>query len=148
MGTIKMIVVLFQTPRISYEATKCLLRPCVRRKFHNFLFLRFSEKFVYSKFGNCSEISGFFELTKILQKKLGKKFGNNFLFLGQKVRKSLETGFSKHSEFSEFLEIVLFRTFQKLRKNDVKLKLQKSWKTCSNLKTDSKVWLKVWNAGP
>ncbi len=46
-----------------------------------------------------------------------------------KFRKCLETGFSEHSEFLEFLEIseiseiVLFRTFQKLQKNDVKLQL-------------------------
>jgi len=51
-------------------------------------------------------------------------------------------------EFTEILKIVIFQTFQKLRKNDVKLKLQKLQKTCSNSKTDSKVWLKVQNAGP
>jgi hypothetical protein len=48
------------------------------------------------------------------------------------------------SRFSEHSEIVLFQTFQKLRKNDVKLELWKSWKTRSY----SKVQLKVWNAGP
>ncbi len=67
------------------------------------------------------------------------------LYLDQKVQKSLETGFSEHSEISE---IVLFRTFQKLRKNDVKLELRKSRKTRSDSKTDSKVRLKVRNAGP
>jgi hypothetical protein len=41
----------------------------------------FSELFVFagfqlSKFGNFSEISGFFELAKILQRKVWKKFGN------------------------------------------------------------------------
>ncbi len=59
----------------------------------------------------------------------------------EKVWKSLKTGFSKHSEI---LEIVLFRTFPKLRKNDVKLGLRKSRKTRSDLKTDSKVRFKVW----
>jgi len=65
--------------------------------------------------------------------KVWKKFG--------KSSKSSETGFSKHLEISE---IVLFQTFQKLRKNDVKLKLRKSQKT----RSDSKVRLKVRNAGP
>ncbi len=97
-------------------------------------------------------------------------FGNNFLFLGQKKpvyksknpvfgSKSLEKvwkkfgkvreqGFSEHSEFSKISEIVLFYSFRKLRKNDIKLELRKSQKTCSDSKTDSKVWLKVRNAGP
>jgi len=39
-------------------------------------------------------------------------------------------------------------TFQKLWKNDVKLELRKSQKTRSDSKADSKVWLKVRNAGP
>jgi len=38
--------------------------------------------------------------------------------------------------------------FRKLRKNDVKLELRKSRKTRSDLKTDSKVRIKVRNAGP
>jgi len=50
--------------------------------------------------------------------KVWKKFGKSL----EKVRKSSETGFSEHSEFSE---IVLFQTFQKLRKNDLELELQK-----------------------
>ncbi len=66
------------------------------------------------------------------------------LFLGQKVWKKFGKFGNRVSEHSEILEIVLFRTFQKLRKNDVKLKLRKSRKTRSN----SKVRLKVWNAGP
>jgi len=70
-----------------------------------------------------------------------KKFGKR----SEKVRKCLKTGFS---ECSEILEIVLFQTFRKLRNNDVKLELRKSQKTCSDSKTDSKVRLKVWNAGP
>jgi len=43
------------------------------------------------------------------------------------------------------LEIVIFRTLQK---NDVKLEVRKSQKTRSDSKTDSKVRLKVRNAGP
>jgi len=74
--------------------------------------------------------------------------GQKTLFLGKTVWKSLETGFSEHLEITEILEIGLFQTFQKLRKNDVKLELQKLQKTRSDSKTDSKVWLKVWNAGP
>ncbi len=45
--------------------------------------------------------------------------------------------------FSRVLEKFDFRTFEKLQKNDIQLKIQKSQKTRSN----SKVWLKVWNAG-
>jgi hypothetical protein len=71
------------------------------------------------------------------------------LFLGQKVwqkfskslervwksSESLETGIS---ECSEILEIVLFRTFQKLRKNDVQLELQKREKLVSTQKPTRK----------
>jgi len=85
--------------------------------------------------------------TLFLGQKLGKslekvreKFGKSL----EKVWKSLETRFSEHSEI---LEIVLFQTFQNLRKHDVKLKLRKSRKTRSDLK-DLKVRLKVQNAGP
>jgi len=59
-----------------------------------------------------------------------------------------KTGVSKHSKFTENLEIVLFRTFQKLQKNDVKIEFWISQKTCSDSKTDSNVWFKVQNAGP
>jgi len=72
----------------SFANCACLLdriRLCVRRKFLNFLFPRVSEKFVFSKFRNFLEITVFFELAKILQKKFGKKYGNNFLFFGQKT---------------------------------------------------------------
>ncbi len=62
------------------------------------------------------------------------------LFFGQKVWKklgkvwkNLETGFSEHSEISEILEIVLFRNFRKLQKNDVKLELRKSRKNLFRL---------------
>ncbi len=72
-------------------------------------------------------------------------FGSKSLEKVWKVWKSLETGFSECAEISE---IVLFQNLQKLQKNDVKLKLGKSRKTRSDSKTDSKVWLKVWNAGP
>ncbi len=72
---------------------------------------------------------------------MGQKFWKKF----GKTSETLETGLSKCSEFTEISEIVLFR---KLQKNDVKLELQKSQKTRSDLKTDSKVWFKVWNAGP
>jgi len=61
-----------------------------------------------------------------LGQKVWKKFGKSL--------ESLETGFSKCSEFTEISEIVLFRTFQKLQKNDVKLKLQKSQKNLFQLK--------------
>jgi hypothetical protein len=41
----------------------------------------------------------------------------------EKVQKSSETGYSECSEILEISEIVLFRNFQKLRKNEVKLEL-------------------------
>ncbi len=63
----------------------------------------------------------------------------------KRVFQTFGKGFSKHLEISE---IVLFRTLRKLQKYDVKLELWKSQKTCSDSKTDSKVWLKVRNAGP
>ncbi len=50
--------------------------------------------------------------------------------------------------FSQVLEKFDFRTFQKLQKNDVQLEIRKSQKTRSNSITDSKVRLKVRNAGP
>jgi hypothetical protein len=59
--------------------------------------------------------------TLFLGQKVWKKFG--------KVQKSSETGFSKHSEISE---IVLLQNFRKLQKNDDKLELRKSQKTCSD----------------
>jgi len=83
-----------------------------------------------------------------------KKFGKSLVKVWKslekfgKNRKSSEIGFSKCSEILEILEIVLFRTFQKWWKNDVKLELQKSRKAHSDLKTDLKVRLKVQNAGP
>jgi len=76
------------------------------------------------------------------QKTLFNVFGSKSL---EKVWKSSETGFLEHSEISE---IVLFQNVQKLQKNDVKLELRKSQKTRSDLKTNSKVRLKVRNAGP
>ncbi len=52
----------------------------------------------------------------------GSKSLEKFGKISEKVQKSLETGFSKHSEIFEILEIVLF---QKLQKNVVKLELRK-----------------------
>ncbi len=48
----------------------------------------------------------------------------------------------------EISEIVLFQTFRKLQKNDVKLELRKLRNIRSDSETDPKVRLKVWNAGP
>ncbi len=47
-----------------------------------------------------------------------------------------------------FPNFLFLQTFRNLRKNDIKLEVQKSQKTRSDSKTDSKVRLKVWNAGP
>ncbi len=148
-----------------------MLRPCVRRNFTNFLFSRVSEMFgcwslEKPEFSNlryfCKKVRKKVRiLTKIVRqfwKKLlkvwifksknpvfGSKSSEKIRKKFRKVWKSSETGFSKHSEISE---IVLFRTFQKLQKNDIKLELRKSRKTHSNSKTDLKVRLKVQNAGP
>ncbi len=59
-----------------------------------------------------------------------------------------ESGFPECLESSKISEIVIFRTFRNLWKNDVKPELRKSRKTRSDSKTDSKVRLKVRNAGP
>jgi len=59
-----------------------------------------------------------------------------------------KTGVSKHCEFTEILEIVLFWTFWKLQKNDVKIEFWKFRKTRSDSKTDTNVCFKVQNAGP
>ncbi len=73
-------------------------------------------------------------------------FGQKNLFLRQKAQKSLETLETVFSECLEISEILKFRTFQKLQKMTFNLKFE----NCKKLvpKTDSKVRLKVWNAGP
>jgi len=80
-----------------------------------FVFVSFG-KVRFSKFGNFSEITGFLELTKILQKKFGKSSEIISCFWVKKpcfwVKK-----------LGKSLEIIQVRTFQKLQKNDVKLKL-------------------------
>ncbi len=73
-----------------------------------------------------------------------KKFGKS----SEKFGKSSEISEIGISECSEISEIVFFQNFRKLRKNDVKLELRKSRKTRSDSKTDSKVRIKVRNAGP
>jgi len=45
-------------------------------------------------------------------------------------------------------EFVLFQTFRKLQKNDVKIEFRKLQKTRSDSKTDSNVQFKVRNSGP
>ncbi len=103
---------------------------------------------------NCMSIQKFQKNYKfeVLSKKTDLFFRSISSAKVWKSLESLETGFSEHSEISEISEIVLFQNFQKLQKNDIKLELQKSRKTCSDSKTesktDSKVWLKVRNAGP
>jgi len=47
--------------------------------------------------------------------------------------------------FSQNSKHVLFRIFRIYRIFRVKIVLQN---TCSNLNSDSKIWLQVWNAGP
>ncbi len=69
-------------------------------------------------------------------------FGGKVL---EKVQKFWKLVIPNLQKFWKFWK---FQTFQKLRKNDVQLEIQKSRKTRSDSKTDSKVRLKVGNAGP
>ncbi len=119
-----------------------------------FVFTSFG-KVCFSKFGNFSEITGFSNLQKFHEKSLKKSqeiisffWVKKNLFLGQKVWKTFgNRGFQTFGIYGN-LEFVLFRTFRKLRKNEVKLELQKLQKTCANSKSDLNVWFKVRNAGP
>ncbi len=61
-----------------------------------------------------------------------------------KVRKK----FGNFGKSSEISEIWKFRTFRKLRKNDIQLELWKVQNIRSDSETDPKVRLKVRNAGP
>ena len=86
--------------------------------------------------------------------KFGKKFGKSSVFsekssvFSEKSSVISETGFSECSVISVISEIWKFRTFRKLRKNDVLFELRKFENIRSDSKTDPKVRLKVWNAGP
>jgi len=81
--------------------------------------------------------------------KFGKKFGKVRKKFGNfgKISEISETGFSECSVISVILEIWKFRTFQKLRKNDVLFELRKFKNIRSDSKTNPKVRLKVRNAG-
>ncbi len=92
--------------------------------------MEFSKRFIFASFGI------------VRLPKLGKFFGNSWSFQTCK-------NFAKIVwKFLESSEIVLFQTFQKLQKNDVKIEFWKSQKTCSDSKTDSNVQFKAWNARP
>jgi len=68
------------------------------------------------------EISIFFNSQKFC--KNGNKFGSKKpVFEVKTGGLGSKTGVSEHSKFKEYSEFVLFRTFQKLQKNDVKIKL-------------------------
>jgi hypothetical protein len=75
--------------------------------------------------------------------KVWKKYKKNL----EKVWKRVFPTFGNFRNFGNFGNCSI-PNFPKITKNDVKLELRKSRKTRSNSKTDSKVWLKVWNAGP
>jgi len=79
--------------------------------------------------------------------KFGKKFGKSSEKFGNfgKISEISETGFSECSVISVIWK---FRTFWKLRKNDVLFELRKFENIRSDSKTDPKVRLKVRNAGP
>jgi len=82
----------------------------------------FSKLFVFAsfgivrfpKFGNFSEISGFFNSQKFCEKSLEINESKTPVFegFGVKVEKrGSKRGFSEHSEFTENLKFVQFRTF-------------------------------------
>jgi hypothetical protein len=69
------------------------------------------------KFGNFSEKPGFSKLAKILRKKFGNKYWSITSVFGSKTGvMGSETGVSKHFEFTEYSEFVLFQIFQNLKK--------------------------------
>ncbi len=161
-----------QTWHITSISIKIKVRPCIRRNFPSSSFLRVSEMF------GCRSSEFFWKKMEFLNslnfcKKVWKKVWKFMLFQKfWKTTKSLSfwvkkpcfwvKKFGKSLESSEKFGNRVFQTFgnfrnfgncsilnfPKLRKNDVKLELRKLPKTRSNSKTDSKVWLKVWNAGP
>ncbi len=101
---------------------------------------------------NCTSI---LEILKKLRKvwvfesKILEKVRKNFGKSSGKVRKQgfpnvWKQGFPNVQKFWKFQKLF----YSKISENDVKLELWKSRKTRSNSKTDSKVWLKFWNAGP
>ncbi len=112
-----------------------------------------------------SELFVFCEFQKIFRKKL--VFSNSWKFCEKSLEKSLEIiscfwvkkfrkaqkkfgnrGFWKFQTCKNF-RICSITNFPKItKKNDSQLELQKSQKTCSDLKTDANVWFKVRNAGP
>jgi len=55
---------------------------------------------------------------------------------------------SQHSEFTEYLEFVLFRIIQKLQKNDAKIEFFFPRKTRSDSNADLNIRLRVRYAGP
>jgi len=68
------------------------------------------------------ENPGFSEFEKISRKKFGNKFGSkNPVFEAKTGVLGSKTGVSKYFEFKVFSEFVLFRIFQKLPKNDIKI---------------------------
>jgi len=67
--------------------------------------------------------TGFSEFAKIHK----KKFGSKTPVLGSK------TGVSEHSEFTEYSKFVLFRIFQKLQKNDVKIEFRLEYSSSSSV---------------
>jgi len=80
---------------------------------------------------------------------LGQKVWKKFRKCSEKVqkmfRKVQKQGFPN---IQKFWKLFYSEISENYKKNDVKLELRKLRKTRSDLKTDSKVWLKVRNAGP
>ncbi len=101
------------------------VRPCVRRKFLNFLFLRVSEKSVFQSSEIFAEITSFFELAKILWKTLEKCLEIISCFWVKKLKAAV----SKNPKLTKILEFVPFWTFRKLQKMTFNL----NFKNCKKL---------------
>ncbi len=125
------------------------LAKILRKKFrNNFIFLGQKTLFLNLK-------TLFLNLKTLFLSQKTLFLSQKTLLLGQKVQKEFgnpcfgvrNSHFWKFRTYKNF-GIYSFPTFQKLQKNDIKLVLRKSRKTCSNSKTDSNVRFKVPNAGP
>ena len=103
---------------------------------------------MYVNFENFEKMMYYLRFYPVFRSKSSEKFGKKFRkssVFSEKSSVISETGFSECSEISEIWK---FRTFRKLRKNDVLFELRKFENIRSDSKTDPKVRLKVRNAGP
>jgi len=118
------------------EKAKLMWKGSLRRKKIVDFFLRPCERWNFPKnlFSRVSELFRFRSLEIFWKNPV---FPNSQKF----CEKSLEISLGQKQEF------VLFQIFQKLQKNDIKIKFLFSWKTCSDSNSDWNIWVRVWYAG-